>query len=237
MQLKNNWYAWLGFSQNFRKYDDRETRGHGLWNYPASWHTWFCFDTDERKKWSFEFDYFYGESRTSPWWGTEALVRWRPASNMEFELHGEFTHDFNQLMWVENPDDETTIFADKDQNIFNLDASASVVFNPNLSCQLSAQGLLTGLDYRDYRPYLGGGRYGAVQSGFEHDCNYSALNSTFLMRWEYRPGSTLYLVWTRAREETDESVNDLDFSRDFRRFFSGGAENVFLIKLSYWMNV
>jgi hypothetical protein len=70
-----------------------------------------------------------------------------------------------------------------------------------------------------------------------YDRNYSALNSTLLIRWEYNPGSTLYLVWTRSRGEVDYSVNDLDISRDFRRLFSGNAYNVFLIKSSYWMNI
>lgn len=237
MQFVNNWYGWMGFAMDFPKYDDRETRGHGLWENPDSWHAWFCFDTDERKKWSFEFDYFFGESRLSPWWAGEVGVRYRPVSNMEFWIHGEYTHDFDQLMWVENPDDETTIFADKDQNIFEMDASASIVFRPNISLQLSAQGLLTGLDYRNYRPYLGSGRYGPLQSEYDHDYNYSALNSTLLLRWEYRPGSTLYLVWTRAREEVDDTVSDLNLSRDFERFYSRGGENVFLIKASYWMNI
>jgi hypothetical protein len=103
--------------------------------------------------------------------------------------------------------------------------------------QLSAQGLLTGLDYYDYRPYLGGNSYGELQNGYNNDYNYSALNSTFLIRWEYLPGSTLYLVWTRALEEVDRAVNDLDMSRDFNRLFSGRGENVFVIKASHWMNI
>ena len=156
---------------------------------------------------------------------------------MEFLLYGEYVHDFGQLMWVENPDDATTIFADKDQDIFSLTATAGVVFRRNLSCQLSARGLMSGLDYRNYRPYLGNGRYGANQSGFDHDYNYSALNSTLLLRWEYLPGSTMYLVWTRAHSEVDDTVNTLKFTRDFKRFFSGGGDNLFLIKLSYWLNV
>ena len=182
-------------------------------------------------------DYYLGDSRTNPWWGAEFLVRYRPVGNIEFTAHTEYTHDFDQLMWVENPDDTTTIFAEKDQNIFNLNLCASVVVSRNLSIQLSAQGLLTGLDYYDYRPYLGGGRYGDCQDGYNHDYNYSALNSTFLIRWEYLPSSTLYLVWTRSREEVDDAVNNLNFDRDFNRFFSSGSNNVFLAKASHWMNI
>ena len=167
----------------------------------------------------------------------ELGVRYRPVSNVELWVYGEYVHDFDQLMWVENPDDTTTIFAKKDQDIFRLDATASIVFHPDLSLQLSAQGLLTGLDYRDYRAYLGRGRYGDPRSGFDHDYNYSALNSTLLLRWEYRPGSALYMVWTRAREEVDDAVNNFNLSRDFDRFYSSGGDNTFLIKASYWMNI
>jgi hypothetical protein len=156
---------------------------------------------------------------------------------MTFSVHGDYTHDPSQLYWVENPDDDTTIFADKDQDIFNLNASTSIVFSPTLSCQLSGQGLLTGLDYRNYRPYLGDGCYGPCETGYNHDYHYTALNSTFLLRWEYMPGSTLYLVWTRMRSEVDDSLNNLDMTRDFDRFFTGDAENVFLIKTSYWFSI
>jgi len=75
------------------------------------------------------------------------------------------------------------------------------------------------------------------ENNINHDYNYSALNSTLLIRWEYNPGSTIYLVWTRSRSQNDDRFNDLDFSRDFDRFFSAGSENIFLIKASYWMNM
>jgi hypothetical protein len=58
-----------------------------------------------------------------------------------------------------------------------------------------------------------------------------------LIRWEYLPGSTLYLVWTRSRGAVDYAINDLDLSRDFKKLFEGDAYNVFLIKASYWMHL
>ena len=237
IQFVNNWYGGMGIVQDHQEYDDLETRGHGLWKWPRTWNGWIWVDTDERRKFSVEVDFGFGNSRTSPWWSSELLLRYRPASNMEFSVHGRFVHDFGQLKWVDNPDDTTTIFADKDQDLFEVNAAASVMFHRNLSCQLSAQGLISGLDYHNYRPYLGHGRYGDHQTGYDHDYNYAVLNSTLLVRWEYCPGSTLYVVWTRARSETDESVNDLDFSRDFSRLFSGGGNNVFLVKASYWLNI
>jgi len=115
--------------------------------------------------------------------------------------------------------------------------SASILVTRDLSIQLSAEGLIAGLDYQNYRYYLGGNKYSDPIENYDSDYNYSALNSTLLMRWEYIPGSTLFLVWTRSRPEVDDEVNNLDFNRDFRRFFSSGSSNVFLVKVTYWLNI
>ncbi|MCP4547808.1 MAG: hypothetical protein GY835_15205 [bacterium] len=237
IEFTNNWMGGFGFAQNFGDYDDRATRGHGLWERPASWNTWLWLDSNSRKRFSWEVDFGYGNSLTSPWWSSELLLRYRPATNASFILYGSFTHDFGQLSWVDNPDDDTTIFADRDQDIFKVESSFSYVPRPNLSVQLSAEGLLTGLDYKNYRPFLGNDQYGGPVAGYDNDHLFSALNSTLLLRWEYGPGSTMYLVWTRACAKDDDTVNKLDWSKDLDRFFSGEAENVFMAKVSYWFNM
>jgi len=247
-EFLDNSMGGFGFARNFAKYSDDETRGYGLWERPSEWNVWVWYDTDERRKFSVEGDFNYGDSRGHPWWGAQLLFRYRPASNMEFWVHGDYTHDPAQLAWIDNPDDDAgniyVLFADRDQDIFHLTASASIMFNRDLSFQLSARGLMAGIDHHRHREYLGGTSYGDVWTHRsspapfpEADYNWSALNSTALLRWEYNPGSTLYLVWTRSRPEYDPSCNDLKFNRDFSRWFSAGAENVFLIKASYWLNV
>ena len=216
-----------------------ETRGHGLWVWPVyptySW--WFSLNTDERKMISFNWNPGGGSDRGGSWWASYVGIEIRPRSDMEFSLGTNITRNLGVTRWVENPDDETTIFADLDKDQVSLHASASMMIHKNLSCQLSAQGLISGLDYRNYRPYLGDGNYGPTESSYDHDFNSSSLNSTLLVRWEYRPGSTLYMVWTRSKSDYDDSVNNLDISRDFARFFSAGSTNVFLVKASYWLNM
>jgi hypothetical protein len=140
-----------------------------------------------------------------------------------------------------NPSTQNTeimsVFGELDRNQIFLHTSASLVVNRNLSIQLSAEGLVAGLNYENYRYYLGGNSYSDKLTDVGYDYNYSSLNSMLLVRWEYLPGSTFYLVWTRSRPEVDPTVNNLDFSRDVKRMFSGDAQNVFLVKTSYWMNI
>jgi hypothetical protein len=56
-----------------------------------------------------------------------------------------------------------------------------------------------------------------------------------VLRWEYKPGSALFIVWQQGRENTAD-YGQFKFSRDFGKVFSTPASNVFLVKMSYWLN-
>jgi hypothetical protein len=57
-----------------------------------------------------------------------------------------------------------------------------------------------------------------------------------VLRWEYRPGSALFLVWQQSRNEV-QPFGDFDFSRDFRALLDNGPENVVAIKATYWLGI
>ena len=65
------------------------------------------------------------------------------------------------------------------------------------------------------------------------DFNYKALVGTLVLRWEYSPGSTLYLVWTHNGANY-ENPGNFDLSRDLTDLVGAEADDVFALKLSYW---
>ena len=236
--LRNYWGLGYGVEMQAERYSDLETRGNGLWAWPTyptfSW--WLDLSTDSRKKLSLHASRNGGGDRGGTWWSYHSGFDYRPRANVELSSCVTYYRSSRGTRWVQNVND-SSLFADLSQDQFTISAGASYVVNRNLSVQLSAQGLISGLDYEKYRYYLGGRDYSGPVTGFNDDGNFSALNSTFLVRWEYRPGSALYLVWTRARSEFDQAVNNVELNRDFDRFFSAGSQNLFLIKASYWLNI
>jgi hypothetical protein len=54
------------------------------------------------------------------------------------------------------------------------------------------------------------------------------------MRWEYRPGSTLYFVWTQRREGSSTS-GDFDFGREGGALFDDRPVNIFQLKATWWL--
>jgi hypothetical protein len=68
------------------------------------------------------------------------------------------------------------------------------------------------------------------------DFNLRSLRGTGVLRWEWRPGSTAYLVWTQTRSGS-ANVGDFDFGRDRDALFATPADNIFLLKVSYWLGL
>jgi hypothetical protein len=66
------------------------------------------------------------------------------------------------------------------------------------------------------------------------DFNVRSLRGTAVMRWEYRPGSTMFFVWTQQREGFD-TFGDFQFSRDRSALFRDRPTNVFQVKATYWL--
>ena len=66
------------------------------------------------------------------------------------------------------------------------------------------------------------------------DFNFRSLRGTGVLRWEWRPGSTAYFVWTQTRSGT-APLGDLEFSRDQSALFAAPADNIFVLKISYWL--
>jgi hypothetical protein len=68
------------------------------------------------------------------------------------------------------------------------------------------------------------------------DFNVRSLNGTAVLRWEYRPGSTLFFVWTQQRNGS-AALGNFDVGRDASALFRDRPINVFQLKLSYWLGI
>lgn len=68
------------------------------------------------------------------------------------------------------------------------------------------------------------------------DFNYKQFNSNLVIRWEYKTGSALYLVWSQGVSDYI-SNGVLNYSKDLKNFFKADIENIVLLKFSYLLNI
>jgi hypothetical protein len=157
------------------------------------------------------------------------------------------------------------ILSELDQTTLALETRLNVTFTTDLSLQVYAQPFIASADYGTpaelaaprtydflkYGEHLGdleatdGGYFvypqgaGTGQSRFfvpNRDFNLRSLRGNAVLRWEWRPGSTMYLAWQQDRSDFAPYVGDFQMSRDRSALFNAQPDNVFVLKVSYWVN-
>jgi hypothetical protein len=115
---------------------------------------------------------------------------------------------------------------------------------PALTLQVYAQPFITTGDYDNWREAADprasdyDARYRPYGAGSDPDAfNVKQFRSNTVLRWEYRPGSTLYAVWAQGRYQDDLDRGTFDVGRDARNLFGAHPDNTFLIKASYWFSL
>ena len=74
---------------------------------------------------------------------------------------------------------------------------------------------------------------GMIDYSFENpNFDFLQFRSNLVIRWEYRPGSSVYLIWSQGRTDVFQT-GDYSFMNGMRDLFDIPAHNVFLIKFSY----
>ena len=153
-----------------------------------------------------------------------------------------------------------TVFGQLDATTVALAARVDWTFTPELSLQLYARPFATRGRYSAFKNFdrprafelpvygvdlgtttkntdgsttIDPGDGGAAFT-LDRDFTVRSLQGNAVLRWEYRPGSTLFLVWQQQRDGF-ESDGALRFGRDLGGLFTDTPTNVFLVKLSYWL--
>jgi hypothetical protein len=62
--------------------------------------------------------------------------------------------------------------------------------------------------------------------------SFKSLFGNAVLRWEFRPGSALYLVWTQSRTDS-ERMGEFQFNRSFSRLWQVKPDNIVMLKFTY----
>jgi hypothetical protein len=166
------------------------------------------------------------------------------------------------------------IFGGLSQTTLSLDTRVNVTFTPTLSLQLYVEPFISTGNYRELKEFERPGTFDFLEYGkdvgtisqepdgsytidpdgngaaaafgvSDRDFSYRSLIGNAVLRWEWRPGSTLFLVWQQSRisslsgngmSGTDPWIGGFGLGRDMGDMFSTPADNIFVIKVNYWLN-
>jgi hypothetical protein len=243
--LVSNWGAGIGVNFQGAGIDDRSSRGGPAFVTKRAGNVWYYVQSDERKRVSGAWmSFVYRDESGSTDWGFDPEITYRPASFLALSGGVHFEKVNEDTQWVDHVDDPSPhyVFGRMHQTTLGLTARLNYTIKPTLTVQLYAQPFVSAGAYGDFKD-LAHPRATPFAAQFEPyaytgspDFNYRSLRMTNVLRWEYRPGSALYVVWQQGREDT---VTDgrFRFGSDLGSMFAAAATNVFLVKFSYWLNL
>jgi hypothetical protein len=240
----SNWQIGAGVNANTSEFADRLTRGGPGVRTNPGYSIWQYLNSDDRKTVGFSVFHGYATDRRGSWgYDANPSLTVRPNSALSLSGGVGFSRNVDQYQWVEKVTDSRDhyVFGNLDQTTVSLTARINYTIRPTLSVQIYAQPFVSAGAYAGYKELVNGraGRHEERFAPFPYadsaDFNYRSFRMTNVLRWEYRPGSALFVVWQQGREK-DLDYGGFRFRRDFGGVFDAPAQNVFLVKFTYWVN-
>jgi hypothetical protein len=180
----------------------------------------------------------------------------RPASNVSVSVGPNLSWETTPVQYIMQFADSTAPLTFGQRYVFAslkaTELSASIrlnwTFNPKLSLQFYGQPLISAGAYSDFKALARPKTFdfdhwndgtstfdSATFTPPNRDFNFKSLRGNAVLRWEYLPGSTVYLVWTQSREDI-ENNGSFNFGNSMRRLTRNAPDNIFMVKLTYWWN-
>ncbi len=202
----NSWQSWIEPQWFPVSYDNRETRDGALTERAAHWGLELGVSTNPKAPFSVALD----STTLATWQGVQldAAVAFaaRPHPRFEVSLMPSVTRLTGDPRWVGTAQDGTYRFGLQRALAAGVTLRSTFTFDQNLSLQAYAQLFFSSVRYDQIsEAHADGGRTialsaqqpSAIDPG-AYDQRDAVLNTNVVLRWEFLPGSTFYLVYTRA---------------------------------------
>ncbi len=248
-QLHNYWGFWARVIRNFEGFDEVVTRGGPIMVAPSDTRINLSVWSDDRKPVTARFGWSFFESRSGDNLQSGVWVRFefRPMSQLRVTIGPSYNYQRNFAQWLQNKDDDGDgeadrfIFGELDSRVLDISVRGDWTFTPTLSLQLYAQPFVTTGDYGAIKELARPRSYEFLPyAGFDGnpDFHFRSLHSNLVLRWEFRPGSTLYLVWQQNRGRGLDAL-DPRFrpGDDLGSTFLDPGQSILLVKGNWWLGL
>ena len=194
----------------------------------------FAWDDDRRS-----YDYDVG-----------LLLRIRPTSNIGLSVGPSYAYQVKDAQWVEMVEEKVNgqiekhyVYGELTGRTLDFTTRANISFTPTLSLQFYVQPFITIGDYTNFKELVEPKSYQfkPYLLNKNRDFHRRSLRGNTVLRWEFRPGSTLFLVWSQSREAALARVEEADLKfrplHRLRTSFTDAGSNIFLVKCRYWFGM
>ncbi|GJG87453.1 hypothetical protein tb265_26340 [Gemmatimonadetes bacterium T265] len=253
--LRNNWGVHTGgtLGQIGTTFDDRAARGGPAVRQDPYLSPWLSVGGDDRRAlvpyWNM--NAFRGSGGRHRQWNVGPELDGKFGGRFSSALSVNYSRNVDDAQWYGNYADSAGAthytFAHLAQSTTSATLRMNYTFTPTVSLQVYAQPFMSKGTYSDVRQLSATPRAAAYAARYAPYANppvtadpggfdFRELQSNVVFRWEYAPGSTLFLVWNEGRLGNAQTEGSTTFGGDVRGLLRLHPANTVLVKLSYYLN-
>ena len=245
-RLLSFWSLNGGLTWAPRVFDDLETRGGPAVVVPANLSANLGLNSDPRRGWNAFLSTYGSRDAEDGWtWGLNPGVDLRPSPRFQLSLSAGFDAARDPAQWIVNEDVSGDgvvdhVFGELRSHVLNLTLRGSGAVNRDLTLEGFLQPFVAVGDYRGLgtlaRPESF--EFDPVADGAiaDPDFNTKSLRGTFVLRWEYLRGSTVFLAWN-VQGSDDARPGIFRPWQDLTDVFDASFDHRILLKANYWLSL
>ena len=244
IQFLNYWGVFMGTGRSLKAYDDLDTRGGPPIQKPAGWFFDSFVGSDSRKPLRLSLNFNTSGNEVGGWNRRYNVdLRYQPVPQLQTSISGNYSHGQDVAQWITNQDVTGDgaidhIYGRLDRDVVSVTARTTYAFTRDMTLEVYLQPFVAVGDYTDIRRLARPKSFDfeAAAIGYNPDFNSKSVRSNVVFRWEYKRGSTLYLVWNASN---NDSTRPGEFSafRDLRTGFGAAGTQVLMVKFNYWLGL
>jgi hypothetical protein len=243
----NFWQSSLQAAYFGRAQDMRLTRGGPLMQTPRAWGVGLEVETGDGSQTQGDFSTEYRRDEDGGLaFNVEGGVEMRPGPQWMLTISPGYEREVNTQQFVTalaggGPATfgGRYIFGNIDRSTYSTELRVNYTFKPDLTLDFYGEPFAASGTYLRFGELAAAGTRALLPVDpatlRNRDFNVQSFRSNLVLRWEYRPGSTLYLVWQQDRE-TEETLRSRVGVRDMFSSFGARGDNFFAIKASFWFS-
>ena len=235
--FKNYWSIGSDLDMNFAAFNDYDTfRDNDAWVYKSEtigdFRIWIR--TDQRKQFTSYVSLSIGRGQYSPWENRFGLkLNYKPLNNISIALDLTQDYDRKAMEWVGIEEDslgKNIIYAESSSIMRDIKLRFNWTFSPELTFEAFMQPFTVNMDYLSYNKLLKEKTRDLEPYIYTDDPDFKLDNNvgTFVLRWEYKPGSTAFIVYNFNKRRSFSSQDQT---------WSTISSNSLFMKLNYWFQI
>ena len=245
-QLLNYWGGLLRVAHDFATDDDRLTRGGPMARRPSQWSGIVSLNSDSRKSLSMRSRYNWEYAEDGSWQHSANVdFTYKSGENVELRLGPDFRRTFTNSQFVTSVSDPLAtatygrryIFAPIDQTTVSLETRLNITVSPTLTFELFAQPLLSRGNYGGLKEFSEPGTLDFKAYGSDVGTIGRRTDGYYVVDPDGSGAASSFSVSDRDFNFRSHGVGTFDLGSYAGELFGLTPDNIFLVKVNYWLNM